>query len=128
VTDIVKLRQQCEVGIAQAQYWSDRLAADALATEPGPTQRFSVLGTHALDAIAALWESRLPSIPTNHNAKPAIEHAGVGEYLQHLRNEVQALDMETDPDIDPSTQRMCKRINFEIDLLCEEANRIGVEL
>jgi len=128
VTNIIKLHQQCEVGIAQAQYWSDRLAADALAIEPGPAQRFSVLGTHALDAIAALWESRLPSIPTDHNTKPSIEHAGVGEYLQHLRNEVQALDMETDPDIDPSTQRMCKRIMFEIDLLIEEANRIGVEL
>jgi hypothetical protein len=128
VTDIAKLHLQCEVGIAQAQHWSDRLATDALAIEPGPAQRFAVLGTHALDAIATLWESRLPSIPTDHNTKPSIEHARVGEYLQHLRNEVQALAAATDPDVDPSTQRMCKRIIFEIDLLFEEANRIGVEL
>lgn len=128
MTDIVKLHQRCELGIAEAQLWSDHLAADALAVEPGPAQRFAVLGTHALDTIAALWGSRLPSIPANTNTELPTEHTRVGEYLNQLRTEVQSLDAATDPDIDPSTRRMCKRIMFEIDLLLDEADRIGVEL
>lgn len=127
MTDIVKLHQQCELGIAEAQRWSDRLAADALAFEPGPGQRFAVLATHALDTIASLWESRLPSIPTETNTTASRQHSQVGEYLTSLQDEIQTLDAATDPDIDPSTKRMCKRITLEIELLLEEASRIGVK-
>ena len=128
MTDIVKLHRRCELGIAEAQLWSDRLAADALAAEPGPAQRFAVLGTHALDTIASLWESRLPSIPVDTSTELPTEHTQFGEYLNSLRAEIQSLDAATDPDVDPSTRRMCKRIIFEIDLLRDEADRTGVAL
>lgn len=128
MTNIVKLHRQCEIGIAEAQLWSDRLAADALALEPGAAQRFAVLGTHALDTIASLWESRLPAIPASGPTDGSREHARFGDYLNVLRAEVSGLDAATDPDVDPSTQRMCKRIVLEIDLLLAEADRIGVEL
>jgi hypothetical protein len=41
-------------GHFRSTVWSDRLAADALALEPGAAQRFAVLGTHALDNIAGV--------------------------------------------------------------------------
>ena len=48
--------------------------------------------------------------------------------LNKLRAEVTELENATDPDVDPSTKRMCRRIACEVDLLLEEANRLGVDL
>jgi hypothetical protein len=52
----------------------------------------------------------------------------VGDYLHELRTEVTELENATDPDVDSSTKRMCRRIACEVDLLLEEANRLGVDL
>ena len=128
MTDIGHLYAQCQLGISEAQFWSDRLAADALALEPGAAQRFAVLGPHALDKIAALWESRLPLIPVEGASIPLREHAQVSEYIASLRSEVKALDAATNADLDPSTHRMCQRLICEIDLLSDDARRIGVDL
>jgi len=128
VIDIIPLHAKCQLGISEAQSWSDRLATDALSLEPGAAQRFAVLGTHALDKITALWESRLPSIPTDGISPPQREYADISEYVASLRAEVTALDAATNPDLDPSTHRMCQRLIFEIDLLADDARRIGVTL
>lgn len=127
--DIVDLHRRCLLGSAEAQLWSDRCASDARSTEPGSGQRFAIVATHALDNIATLWGSRLPSIP--HDDSESVvsrDRTHVGDYLNDLRTEVTELDNATDPDVDPSTKRMCRRIVCEVDLLLEEANRLGVDL
>lgn len=129
MTDIVDLHRRCLLGSAEAQLWSDRCASDARSSEPGSGQRFAIVATHSLDSIATLWESRLPSIP-HDDSETAVprDRTHVGHYLNELRTEVTELDNATDPDVDPSTKRMCRRITCEVDLLLEEANRLGVDL
>ena len=58
----------------------------------------------------------------------ARDRTHVGDYLNELRADVTELENATDPDVDPSTKRMCRRIACEVDLLLEEANRLGVDL
>jgi len=129
VIDIVDLHRRCLLGSAEAQSWSDRCASDARSNEPGPGQRFAIIATHALDNISALWQSRLPSIPHDDSASVVPrDRTRVGDYLNELRADVAELENATDPDVDPSTKRMCRRIACEVDLLLEEANRLGVDL
>lgn len=127
--DIAELHRRCLLGSAEAQLWSDHCASVALSSEPGSAQRFAIVATHALDNITALWQSRLPSIPHDDSASVVPrDQTHVGDYLNRLRADVIELDDATDPDVDPSTKRMCQRIACEVDLLLEEANRLGVDL
>lgn len=127
--DIVELRRRCLLGSAEAQLWSDRCASVASSSEPGSAQRFAIVATHALDNVTALWQSRLPSITRDDSASVVPrDRTQVVDYLNRLRADVIALDDATDPDVDPSTKRMCRRIACEVDLLIEEANRLGVDL
>tara|TARA_A100001234_G_scaffold124099_1_gene108784 strand:+ start:1410 stop:1682 length:273 start_codon:yes stop_codon:yes gene_type:complete len=89
----------------------------------------AIVATHALDNITALWQSRLPSIPYDDRASVVPrDRTHIGDYLNELRAEVTELENASDPDVDPSTTRMCRRIACEVDLLLEEANRLGVDL
>ena len=127
--DIVDLHRRCLLGSAEAQSWSDRCASDARSSEPGSGQRLAIVATHALDNITALWQSRLPSIPHDDRASALPrDRTHLGDYLDELRTEVTELANASDPDVDPSTKRMCRRIACEVDLLIEEANRLGVDL
>ena len=127
--DIVDLHRRCLLGSAEAQSWSDRCASDARSSEPGSGQRLSIVATHTLDNITALWQSRLPSIPHDDRASAVPrDRTHLGDYLDELRTEVTELANASDPDVDPSTKRMCRRIACEVDLLIEEANRLGVDL
>ena len=127
--DIVELHRRCLLGSAEAQLWSDRCASVARSSKPGSGQRFAIVATHALDNITALWQSRLPSIPHDDSASIVPrDRTHVRDYLNRLRADVIELDDATDPDVDPSTKRMCRRIACEVDLLLEEANRLGVDL
>ena len=127
--DIVDLHRRCLLGSAEAQSWSDRCASDARSSEPGSGQRLAIVATHALDNITALWQSRLPSIPHDDRASAVPrDRTHLGNYLDELRTEVTELANASDPDVDPSTKRMCRRIACEVDLLIEEANRLGVDL
>ena len=127
--DIVDLHRRCLLGSAEAQSWSDRCASDARSSEPGSGQRLAIVATHALDNITALWQSRLPSIPHDDRASAVPrDRTHLGDYLDELRTEVTELANASDPDVDPSTKRMCRRIVCEVDLLIEEANRLGVDL
>jgi hypothetical protein len=129
VSDIIDLHRRCLLGTAEAQLWSDRCASDARSSEPGSGQRFAIVATHALDNITALWQSRLPSIPHDGSALVVPrDRTHVGDYLHELRTEVTELENATNPDVDSSTKRMCRRIACEVDLLLEEANRLGVDL
>ena len=127
--DSVDLHRRCLLGSAEAQSWSDRCASDARSSEPGSGQRLAIVATHALDNITALWQSRLPSIPHDDRASAVPrDRTHLGDYLDELRTEVTELANASDPDVDPSTKRMCRRIACEVDLLIEEANRLGVDL
>ena len=127
--DIVDLHRRCLLGSAEAQSWSDRCASDARSSEPGSGQRLAIVATHALDNITALWQSRLPSIPHDDRASAVPrDRTHLGDYLDELRTEVTELANASDPDVDPLTKRMCRRIACEVDLLIEEANRLGVDL
>ena len=127
--DIVDLHRRCLLGSAEAQSWSDRCASDARSSEPGSGQRLAIVGTLALDYITGLWQSRIPSIPHDDRASAVPrDRTHLGDYLDELRTEVTELANASDPDVDPSTKRMCRRIACEVDLLIEEANRLGVDL
>jgi len=117
---IAALVARCEAGRRQAEAWSAHLAAVALAEGPGPAQRLAIAGTHRLSRIADLWSARRPTIPldppgdpTSTTVEPTASIGGLRAMLDDLLAEAGAVLAATDPDLDPATRDLARRLSSE---------------
>ncbi|MGA1345769.1 MAG: hypothetical protein ACO35E_07350 [Ilumatobacteraceae bacterium] len=117
---IADLVARCEAGRREAQAWSEHLAAVALAAGPGATQRLAVAGTHRLGRIADLWAARRPTVPLDppDGGGPSAvgapgSLAGLRVMLERLLADTDAMLDAVDPDLDPATRDLARRVASE---------------
>jgi hypothetical protein len=116
---ISSLVDRCEAGRRSAEAWSEHLARVALEVGPGPHQRLAVAGSHRMDRIAGLWAARRPTIPSEptptapETVGPAGSLDGLETMLTGLIADADTLLTSSDPDLDPSTCDLARRIRSE---------------
>lgn len=102
-----------------AEAWSEHLAQVALDVGPGPTQRLAVAGSHRMDRIAELWAARRPTIPMEATATSlrAVVIDGSLDGLVPMLTELVAVADDlfeaSDPDLDPSSRDLARRLRSE---------------
>ncbi len=128
MTTISEIAARCIAFRNEAEQWSTAMADNARELSAGDEQRFSVIATHTFDEIARLWHSREPSIPADAVEQMSASGSAdnVVAYLISTRNEVRNMERAIDRDVDSSTFRTCRRVLCELEMLIEDAQRLGL--
>ena len=129
---IASLVDRCEHGRLRAETWAAHLATIALDAEPGPTQRLAIAASHRMTRIAELWAERRPTVPlepaggdTTDTLRAGGSTDGLVAELERIVADADHLLAETDPDLDPATFDLGRRLRSEAtDLLALHDRRL----
>ena len=117
---IASLVDRCEHGRLRAEAWARHLATAALDAQPGPAQRLAIAASHRMTRIAELWAERRPTVPLEPagggttDTLPARRSAdGLVAELERIVADADGLLAGTDPDLDPATCDLGRRLRSE---------------
>lgn len=117
---IASLVDRCEHGRLRAEAWAAHLATIALDAEPGPTQRLAIAASHRMTRIAELWAERRPTVPlepagggTTDTLPADGSMDGLVAELERIVADADGLLADTDPDLDPATCDLGRRLRSE---------------
>lgn len=117
---IASLVDRCDHGRVRAEAWAAHLAAVALDGGPGPNQRLAIAASHRMTRIAELWAGRRPTVPIDPTGdRPTVTLPAPGSTdglvaeLERTMADAEELSAVADPDLDPATCDLGRRLRSE---------------
>ena len=117
---IASLIDRCDDGRRRAEAWAAHLATAALDGAPGPAQRLAMAAAHRMTLIADLLAARRPTVPIDpagdrlEVALPAPGSSdGLVAELERIVADAEGLIEGVDPDLDPATRDLGRRLRSE---------------
>ena len=117
---IASLVDRCDDGRRRAEAWAAHLATTALDGAPGPAQRLAIAAAHRMTRIAELWAARRPTVPIDPpRDRPAVALPAPGSTdglvaeLERIVADADHLIAGADPDLDPATRDLGRRMRSE---------------